>query len=110
MNLRRVRAFLNTTSEILLILFFTACGVGYSSGNGGGGGTGNPRATPTGLTAMPGNAQVSLTWKASAGATTYNVSRSTTSGGPYTQIANTVATNDTDASLKNGTTYYYVVA
>ncbi len=36
--------------------------------------------------------------------------RATTSGGPYTQVANTSATNDTDAALTNGTTYYYVVS
>ena len=39
---------------------------------------------PTGLTPTAGNAQVALTWNASSGATSYNVKRSTTSGGPYT--------------------------
>jgi Glycoside hydrolase family 44 len=105
----RVRAPWLSVSAILLILFLAACGGDYPGGGGGGGG-GNPPATPTGLTATPGNGQVMLTWTASAGASSYNVSRSTTSGGPYTQIANTIATNDTDASLTNGTTYYYVVA
>ncbi|RPH71651.1 MAG: DUF1929 domain-containing protein, partial [Myxococcaceae bacterium] len=41
---------------------------------------------PTGLTATPGNTQVSLSWTASSGATSYNVKRSTVSGGPYTTV------------------------
>ena len=45
-------------------------------------------AAPTGLVATAGNAQVRLAWTASTGATTYHVKRSTTTGGPYTQIAN----------------------
>jgi fibronectin type 3 domain-containing protein len=69
-----------------------------------------PPATPTGLNATAGNAQVSLTWTASTGATSYHVKRSTTSGGPYTQVAAPAATSDTDTGLTNGTTYYYVVS
>ncbi len=71
--------------------------------------TTSPPAAPGGLTATAGNAQVSLTWNTSGGASSYNVKRGTTSGGPYTQVANTAATNDTDTALTNGTTYYYVV-
>jgi fibronectin type 3 domain-containing protein len=69
-----------------------------------------PPAIPTGLQATAGNAQVSLTWTASAGATSYHVKRSTTSGGPYTQVAAPTTTSDADTSLANGTTYYYVVS
>jgi len=69
-----------------------------------------PPATPTGLQATPGNAEVSLTWTASTGATSYHVKRSTTSGGPYTQIAAPASANYTDTGLTNGTTYYYVVS
>jgi beta-lactamase superfamily II metal-dependent hydrolase len=65
---------------------------------------------PTGLVATAGNLQVGLTWNASAGATGYNVKRSTSSGGPYSTIAPNIApTNYTDATVANGTTYYYVV-
>jgi fibronectin type 3 domain-containing protein len=69
-----------------------------------------PPATPTGLQATAGNAEVSLAWTASAGATSYHVKRSTTSGGPYTQVAAPTTTSDADTGLTNGTTYYYVVS
>ena len=66
---------------------------------------------PTGLAASGGNNQVSLTWNASAGASTYTVKRATTSGGPYTPIATDISfTSYTDSTAVNGTTYYYVVS
>jgi len=67
-------------------------------------------AAPTNLTATAGNAQVALSWSASSGATSYNVKRSTTSGGPYTTISSPTTTSYTDTGLTNGTTYYYVVS
>ena len=70
-----------------------------------------PPAAPTGLVATAGNAQVGLSWSASAGAATYSVKRSTTNGGPYTTIATGItATAYTDPALTNGTVYYYVVS
>ena len=68
-----------------------------------------PPAAPTELTASPGNTQATLSWTASSGATSYHVKRSTTSGGPYTQIAAPTATNYTDTGLTNGKPYFYVV-
>jgi hypothetical protein len=65
---------------------------------------------PTGVVATAGNAQVSLTWAASVTATSYNVKRSTTTGGPYTKISSPTATNFTDTGLTNGTAYFYVVS
>jgi cellulose 1,4-beta-cellobiosidase len=71
----------------------------------------SPPNPPTGLNATAGNAQVGLTWNASALATSYNVKRSETSGGPYTTIApNVTTTSYTDTTVVNGTTYYYVVS
>ncbi len=68
-------------------------------------------AAPTGLGAAAGNAQVSLSWTGSAGATSYNVKRSTSAGGPYTTVATGVTTTSyTNTGLVNGTTYYYVVS
>lgn len=60
---------------------------------------------PTGLTATAGNAQVSLTWTASANATSYRVYR----GGVL--VSSPTSTAYVDTGLTNGTTYsYYVVA
>src|SRR5690349_16949377 len=103
---------LSSGSVLILILtgLFSACGGGYGggAGNGGGGGGGNPPAAPTGLSATAGNASVALAWTASSGATSYKVSRSTTSGGPYTQIGTPGVASYADVGLTNGTTYYYV--
>ena len=68
-----------------------------------------PPAVPTGLQATAGNAQVNLTWNASAGATNYHLKRSTTAGSGYTQIGAPATANFADSGLANGTTYYYVV-
>src|SRR5688572_4819257 len=74
--------------------------------------TAQPPAAPTGLAATAGNAQVSLTWTASSGATSYNVYRSTTSNGQGTTPIQTgiTGTSFTNTGLTNGTTYYYKVA
>jgi len=67
-------------------------------------------AAPTNLVATTGNAQVALTWFDSLWATSYIVSRSTNSGGPYIPIGTTTTASFTDTSVVNGTTYYYVVS
>jgi beta-glucanase (GH16 family) len=70
-----------------------------------------PPATPTGLSASPGNAKAYLSWDDSNSAgTVYRVKRATTSGGPYTTIATVGANNYTDNTVANCSTYYYVVA
>ena len=99
-----------------LALLLLGCSSGSMSGGGGNGGSGGnnggttqPPSTPLGLRAAAGDAQITLNWTASAGASSYALGRSTTSGGPYTQIA-TAATTYLDTGLANGTAYYYVVA
>src|SRR5262245_60732303 len=70
-----------------------------------------PPAAPSSLSATGGNAQVSLSWNAAAGADTYSLHRSTVSGGPYGTIAsNLTNTSHVDLTVTNGTTYYYVVS
>jgi len=65
---------------------------------------------PTGLSTTQGDAQVTVTWSASSGATSYNVLRSTTSGTGYVPIATGITgTSYSNTGLINGTTYYYVV-
>ncbi len=71
-----------------------------------------PPAAPTALAAAtgPGAKKISLTWSASAGATSYMVARSQTSGGPYTTIASGLTgTTYQNTGLAGGATYYYVV-
>ncbi|HME34000.1 MAG TPA: hypothetical protein VKF84_02090 [Candidatus Sulfotelmatobacter sp.] len=74
-------------------------------------------AAPTGLAAVGNNAQVSLQWAASAGATSYNLYYSTTGGvtpDNGTKISGITTTSYTHSvlsdgtPLKNGTPYYYV--
>jgi cellulose 1,4-beta-cellobiosidase len=67
-------------------------------------------APPASLTATPGPGQVSLSWPASVGATTYHVKNALVSGGPYTGRGCTTTTTFTDTGLTNGTPYYYVAS
>src|SRR5216684_8279467 len=93
----------------LLVVVLAGCGA-YGTGNNGGAGSSTIPPVPVGLIATAGNAQVSMSWTASNGATLYYVKRSTTSGGPYTQISAPSATSDTDTGLTNGIRYFYVVS
>jgi fibronectin type 3 domain-containing protein len=65
---------------------------------------------PTNIASISGNAQVGLSWDAPFSAASYNIKRSITDGGPYSQIASNVTdTNYNDISVTNGTYYYYIV-
>jgi cellulose 1,4-beta-cellobiosidase len=68
-------------------------------------------AAPATLSAVTASSsQINLSWSASTGANSYNVKRSTISGGPYTTVGTGVAaTNYMDTGLGSGTTYYYVI-
>ncbi|MCI0745278.1 MAG: fibronectin type III domain-containing protein [Verrucomicrobia subdivision 3 bacterium] len=71
---------------------------------------GTPRAAPTNVTAVGGTNQVTVSWDAFPGAATYTVSRSSTSGGPYTQVGTGIAgTMFVDTPVPAGRTNYYVV-
>jgi Domain of unknown function (DUF1929) len=67
-------------------------------------------ATPASLTATPGGNQISLTWTASPGATSYHVRRALVSGGPYVSVGCPASTSFNDTGVSNGITYYYVVS
>lgn len=71
----------------------------------------NTPQAPTGLSATAGDGQVTLNWNATDLALSYNIKRSTTNGGPYTEIGSTSSHNTSfiDTNVTNGTTYYYVV-
>jgi fibronectin type 3 domain-containing protein len=100
--------------------YFYVVSATYAGGPVAGGGSANSSqvgATPQGaapqppatLSATPGNTQVSLSWPASSGATSYNVKRATIPGGPYTTVGSTAGTSFTNTGLTNGSTYFYVV-
>jgi len=65
-------------------------------------------ATPT-VTATGDSYDVYLSWGADAKADGFVVSRSTTAGGPYTQIGTPTTNWFIDPTVDSGTTYYYVV-
>lgn len=66
---------------------------------------------PAGLAATPNTAtQSTLNWTAAGGATSYELLRSTVSGGPYTSIASGLTTTSfTNTGLTAGTSYYYII-
>jgi len=73
--------------------------------------SGTTPATPGGLAAAAGNTQVALSWAASAGATGYNVKRSSSYSGLYNMIQSNWPTPVyVDTGLANGSTYYYEVS
>jgi fibronectin type 3 domain-containing protein len=70
-----------------------------------------PPARPSGVSATPGNSQVTVSWNPVASATSYNIYYSKTS--PVTKTSGSKISNVTSphvvAGLTNGTTYYFVV-
>ncbi|MBU1746228.1 MAG: Ig-like domain-containing protein [Chloroflexi bacterium] len=69
-----------------------------------------PPAAPANLTVTEGQGQVGLAWDAATGAAGYNVYRSLLTGGGYTRIATGVGGSPyTDATVTDGTWYYYVI-
>jgi len=69
-----------------------------------------PPAAPTSVVAVANGATgADLTWTATPGATEYRILRSTTLGGPYTQVGTSATTSFSDSGLTCGTAYYYVV-
>ncbi len=89
----------------LFVALLAACGGGGGSSSTSGAAPGAPSA----VTATAGDNETTISWGAVAGATSYNVYRSTTPGGQGTKIAATTTTSYVDATAANGTTYYYQV-
>lgn len=65
--------------------------------------------TPTHVSAAGQNAAVLLTWTGNASAASYRVKRSTSNGGPFTQVASVTTLQHLDTNVTNGTKYFYVV-
>jgi fibronectin type 3 domain-containing protein/flagellar hook assembly protein FlgD len=70
-----------------------------------------PPSAPAGVTAVPGDGTVTLSWNVNpeADVVAYRVYRASASGGPYTLRATVTALGFTDGGLANGVTVYYVV-
>ncbi|MEI8340806.1 MAG: glycosyl hydrolase [Verrucomicrobiota bacterium] len=64
---------------------------------------------PTGLSAVSGSSQVTLSWNPSSGVTSYNVMRAATVSGSYATIASTQTPGYNDTNVTNASTYYYSV-
>jgi hypothetical protein len=71
--------------------------------------SGSAPPIPTGVSAVQGAAQITVSWSASSGATSYHVKRSTVSGSGYATVGSPTGTSYTNTGLTNGKTYYYVV-
>jgi fibronectin type 3 domain-containing protein len=88
----------------VLGLFRVSCYAQTASGQGS--------ITGAGSIMLLAGHSVTLTWTASgsSGVTGYNVFRSQTSGGPYTQLNSSqiTGTSYVDTSVTAGQTYYYV--
>jgi hypothetical protein len=93
---------------ICLYVSITGCGGGGSLSSSHGSGGPGPTPTPT---PAPQLHSVSVSWtpSTSAGVTSYNVYRSTISGGPYSRVGNATSPSFTDNNARGGTTYFYVV-
>jgi fibronectin type 3 domain-containing protein len=70
-----------------------------------------PPAAPKGLSAQGLNAQVTLTWEPTPGAERYTIKRAVQRDGRGVAVASgVVAPPYTDATVSNGTTYFYSIA
>jgi len=73
--------------------------------------SGEVRPTPWMTGANAGDGMVSVSWEELATATSYRLKRGTSESGPFTVIADNLSgTSFIDASVENGTTYYYAVS
>ncbi len=88
----------------LSIMLLAACGSGGSSS----GSTPEP-AAPTGTLVTAGNNEATVAWQAVAGATSYNIYRSTSSGSHGAKVGSSSTTTFSDTTVVNGTTYFYAV-
>jgi len=68
-----------------------------------------PPPPPSGLSARPGDARVSLRWDPVPGAERYSVRRSEGPEGPFTELPATEGTEAVDTGVANGTEYVYRV-
>jgi fibronectin type 3 domain-containing protein/regulation of enolase protein 1 (concanavalin A-like superfamily) len=97
----------NGTTYYYVVSALDSVGEGANSGEVSAAAVAPPSA-PSGYISA-GTGRVGLFWGAVSGATRYSVKRSGTSGGAYSVLYTGTATSYSDASVANGTTYYYVI-
>ncbi len=95
-------------------LVTTALAVVLAACGGGGGGSSAPTtapSAPTNVVATPGNSQVSVTWTASSGASSYNLYWGDATGVTPANGTKTAGVTSpyTETGLTNGTPYYCVL-
>ncbi len=105
--MRRFVYLVIAMGTMTLSVFISGCGGSGSMSSSNSSGSPGPTPTP----ASPQAHSVAISWQPSAspGVTSYNVYRSTVSGGPYQRVGNVSTASFTDNSVTAGTTYYYVV-
>jgi uncharacterized protein (TIGR02145 family) len=95
-----------------LLATYTAIGPSTPLGSGGGAVVCTAAADVLGLTATPSSTQVSLSWTAVSGASSYQICQSTTNGTcstSFTSSATSATNSATISGLTNGTIYYFTV-
>jgi fibronectin type 3 domain-containing protein len=103
----------NGTTYYFVVTAVNAYGESVESGQVSATPTANPPPAPTGISAMAGDGAVAILWSAVAGATSYNIYYSTTTGVTKTtgtKVPGVITSSPKIVSpLNNGTTYYFVV-
>jgi fibronectin type 3 domain-containing protein len=102
----------NGTAYFYAVTADNAAGEGPASAQSAGVTPAVPVTVPapaTGVNVVAGNASVAVSWAASAGATSYNIYRSTSQGSQGGKIGSSATTGYTDSAVLNGATYYYEV-
>ncbi len=102
--MRRIRQFQGMAAGVLLAVALGACDDNGTDPQP------QPPAAPTGVTATLSGTDVTVTWSASTGATSYQVQRRTVGGGSFSDVAsNVTGTTYTDSGVQTGNTYQYQV-
>lgn len=89
----------------VFLTLLAACGGGGEASAG----AGTVPGAPAGTTVTAGNGETTLSWAAVAGATSYNIYRSTTPGAAGAKVGVSATTSYVDTTAVNGVTYYYQV-
>ncbi len=106
--LQRIRQStrLNFNLAISCVLLLTACGGGETTPASG---SATAPPSPASVVANCGNNKITVSWPAVAGATSYDVYRSTTAAATGTLVGSSTSPSYADTSGIVGTTYYYKV-